>query len=94
MYAISFDANVNTLEAAHPKGYRQAYRDVERERATFGFHRVQQSVYVNERLHIGDVFGALKVLKRLVWFVEAVTDIRAFRVEEWSDVTPQIKGRP
>jgi virulence-associated protein VapD len=94
MYAISFDLNVNTLTVVHAKGYRQAYRDIERELAAFGFRRVQQSVYLAEGARIGEVFSALEALKALMWFADAVTDIRVFRVEDWSDVTQQIKARP
>jgi len=31
-------------------------------------------------------------LKRLPWFPAAVRDIRAFKVEHWSDFTKFVKG--
>jgi virulence-associated protein VapD len=94
MYAISFDLDLATVTAIHPKGFQQAYRDVERALADHGFHRVQQSVYVADEGGLGRLLDALDALKALSWFPKAVTDIRAFRVEDWSDVTAQIKGRP
>ena len=41
---------------------------------------------------LGNTFQALEALKALPWFLAAVTDIRVFRVEDWSNVTPAIKA--
>ncbi|WP_174300226.1 virulence factor [Caulobacter sp. S45] len=91
MYAIAFDLNLRTLEAVHPKGFQQAYRDVERTLHALSFRRVQQSVYVTNQHDLGLVYRAIDDLRALNWFAEAVTDIRAFRVEDWSDLTPIFK---
>lgn len=37
-------------------------------------------------------FAALLALKALPWFAKVVRDIRGFRIENWSDFTPIIKG--
>ena len=34
----------------------------------------------------------MNALKALPWFAESVKDIRGFRVEQWSDFTPFMKG--
>jgi virulence-associated protein VapD len=91
MYAISFDLNLRTLEAIHPKGFQQGYRDVERVLRSRGFRRVQQSVYVIDRHDLAVVYRAMDDLRALDWFGEAVNDIRAFKVEDWSDFTPIFK---
>ena len=89
---ISFDLDVDVTAAAHPRGYRQAYRDIETTLADFSFRRIQQSVYLTDEAAIGNIFQALEALKALSWFPGAVTDIRVFRVEDWSNVTPAIKA--
>ena len=93
MYAIAFDLNLRTLEAIHPKGFQQAYRDAERTLRVLGFRRVQQSVYVTDHNDLGLVYRAIDELRALGWFSDAVTDIRVFRVEDWSDLTPIFKDR-
>ena len=35
---------------------------------------------------------AIQALKAQPWFPLSVKDIRAFRVEQWSDFTPIVKG--
>ncbi len=49
-------------------------------------------MYTTENEDMANVFGAVKALKSLPWFPAAVRDIRAFRVEMWSDFTAQIKS--
>lgn len=36
----------------------------------------------------------MNVLKALPWFPSSVRDIRAFRIEQWSDFTARIKSPP
>ena len=52
---------------------------------------MQQSVYVTDNHDLGLVYRAIDDLRALSWFGDAVTDIRAFRVEDWSDLTPIFK---
>ena len=73
MYAVSFDLNLRTLEAIHPKGFQQGYRDVKRALQAIGFRRVQQSVYVTEHHDLTVVYRAIDDLKALSGFAEAVT---------------------
>lgn len=41
---------------------------------------------------MANLFAALLELKALPWFASVVRDIRGFRIENWSDFTPIIKG--
>ena len=43
---------------------------------------------------MANLFAALLALKGLPWFPQAVRDIRGFKIENWSDFTPIIKGLP
>jgi virulence-associated protein VapD len=38
------------------------------------------------------LFRAIQALVQLAWFPPSVRDIRAFRVEQWSDFTATVKG--
>jgi virulence-associated protein VapD len=91
MFAIAFDLVVADTERSHPKGVSQAYTDIARALEQFGFRRIQGSVYVTDSDNMANLFEAIQALKALSWFPASVRDIRAFRIEQWSDFTPIIK---
>ena len=91
MYAISFDLVVADTEKAHPVSVSQAYSDIGKTLASFDFKRVQGSLYITEQEDMAQLFQAIMTLKALPWFQRSVRDIRAFRVEQWSDFTDVIK---
>lgn len=91
MYAISFDLVVADTEQHHPKGVTQAYTDIGVVLRKFDFERVQGSLYTNNDENMANLFQAMNALKAMEWFPNSVRDIRAFRIEQWSDFTPVIK---
>ncbi len=91
MFALSFDLDVATAHEHHPKGSRQAYRDIERTLGQFGFERVQWSVYAANHEDLAKLFSAVDALKALDWFGRSVVDLRAFRMEQGSDFTEIVK---
>lgn len=91
MFAIAFDL-VSETAANHPKSIAQAYSDIAAALGNFGFERVQGSVYVTHGEDMANLFQAITALKALPWFAASVRDIRAFRIEQWSDFTPLVKG--
>jgi len=92
MFAIAFDLIVADTERHHPKGVSQAYSDIAQALERFGFRRIQGSVYVTEGEDLAKLFEAIMALKALPWFAVSVRDIRAFRIEQWSDFTPMMKN--
>lgn len=92
MFAIAFDLVVEDTLQSHPKSVSQAYADIAATLATCGFNRVQGSLYVTNNEDMANLFRAIMLLKGLSWFSASVRDIRAFRIEQWSDFTPTIKG--
>jgi len=42
---------------------------------------------------MANLFLAIQSLSARAWFPNSVRDIRAFRVEQWSDFTAVVKGR-
>lgn len=93
MFAIAFDLVVAYTEQHHPKGVPQAYADIGAVVAQYGFQRIQGSLYVCEDEDMAKLFSAIQDLKALPWFSSAVRDIRAFRVEQWSDFTAIVKKK-
>jgi virulence-associated protein VapD len=92
MFAIAFDLVVAETAQNHPKGVSQAYADIGVTLANFGFDRVQGSLYTTPSEDLANLFGAIAALKALPWLPGSVRDIRAFRVEQWSDFTKVVKS--
>ena len=92
MYAIAFDLVVADTEQHHPKGVSQAYAEIGSILNEHGFRRVQGSLYVTDNEDMANLFLAIQSLKVQLWFPKAVRDIRAFRIEQWSDFTAIVKG--
>ncbi len=91
MFAVAFDLTVSGTRRYHPKGVSQAYADIVAELTSHGFTRRQGSVYTSDGEDLAKLFSAIQALKALPWFPASVRDIRAFRVEQWSDFTDVIK---
>jgi virulence-associated protein VapD len=92
MFAVAFDMTVADVNRHHPKSVAQAYREIGRTLKPFGFTRIQGSVYLTENTDMGNLITAMIALKALPWLGLCVRDIRGFRVENWSDLTPVVKG--
>jgi virulence-associated protein VapD len=92
MYAVAFDLVVADTERHHPRGVSQAYADIGAALNLRGFRRIQGSLYVTDDENMANLFLAVQDLRNLPWFALAVRDIRAFRVEQWSDFTAVVKG--
>ncbi len=58
----------------------------------FEFKRVQGSVLLSESGDLANLLLAMNALKALPWFPKVVRDIRAFRVEQWSEFTGFMKA--
>lgn len=91
MFAIAFDLLWNQTKQSHPKGLPQAYTEIGVVLNRYGFHRAQGSVYTSTGDSLVNVTLAMIALKALPWFPICVRDIRAFKVEHWSDFTDFMK---
>ncbi len=74
------------------KACQQAYADIGSTLANYGFDRVQGSLYTTTSEDLANLFAAIMALKALPWLPASVRDIRAFRVEQWSDFTRLVKS--
>lgn len=94
MYAIAFDLKIDDLKKAYGEPYNGAYDEIKRELAQLGFEWTQGSVYINQSGTdtLTTVYKAITRLSKIDWFKDSVRDIRAFKVEDWSDFTAIVKG--
>ncbi|KQT08641.1 virulence factor [Methylobacterium sp. Leaf399] len=92
MFAIAFDLVVADTQAHHPKGVPQAYADIRSTLDRYGFAWIQGSLYVSSDEDLAVLFSAITALKALPWFPRSVRDIRAFRIEQWSDFTTLVQS--
>lgn len=94
MYAIAFDLKIEDLKKHYGDPYNGAYAEIEKEMAVLGFEWKQGSLYVAKDLvsPIGTLYKAINRLAKIGWFKNSVRDIRAFKVEDWSDVTDLVKN--
>ena len=93
MFAIAFDLDTHATKRVDPRSLHQAYADIRTLIAAYGFEWRQGSVYLCENEDLGNLIEAMNALKAVPWFPDAVRDIRAFRVEQWSDMTNTVKRR-
>ena len=94
MYAVAFDLVVADAYKYHPKGATQAYTEIGKVLGRHGFSRVQGSLYVTENEDMANLFLAIQALRDRDRFPKSVRDIRAFRIEQWSDFTAVVKPQP
>ena len=93
MFAIAFDLVVADTKRNHSKSVSQAYSDIADTLEAFGFRSVQGSDYVCDSEDMANLFAAIMALKALPWLPQSMRDLRAFRVEQWSDFTALVKER-
>lgn len=92
-YAIAFDMKVDELKKNYGDPYNPAYKEIEKELAAFGFQWTQGSLYIetNDSNNLAKVYQAIHRLSSIDWFRNSVRDIRAFKVEDWSDFTEIVR---
>jgi len=93
MFAIAFDLVVKDTAEHNPRGVSAAYVEIGATLANFGFRRVQGGLYTCENEDMANLMDALDALADLPWFAGSVREIRAFRVDQWSDFAKRIKLR-
>ncbi len=94
MYAIAFDLKIDVLKREYGEPYNQAYDEIKKELQNVGFEWTQGSVYISQgqENNLATVYRAINKLSNINWFKKSVRDIRAFKVEDWSDFTEIVKG--
>lgn len=89
-YAISFDMDIELLQRFYGVPYNPAYAEIRKVLMKNGFSWIQGSTYVTEGSLVS-LNEAIIALRNIEWFCKSVRNIRAFRIEEWSDFTSSFK---
>lgn len=92
MFAITFDMVISDLKQHYGEPYNNAYYEISVILEDFGFFRIQGSTYASKNNNLLQVTQAMNALKGLDWFCQSVRDIRAFKIEDWSNFTPFFKS--
>lgn len=92
MFAIAFDMEISKLKVEYGDPYNPAYDEIRRTMQGLGFTWAQGSLYLTEGpANLAAVYKAIDTLRKIDWFRKSVRDIRAFKVEDWSDFTEIVK---
>jgi virulence-associated protein VapD len=93
MYAIAFDLKIDDLKKEYGEPYNKAYDEIRQELELLGFEWTKEGVYINYggKNTLTTVYKAINKLSQITWFKKSVRDIRAFKVEDWSDFTDIVK---
>ncbi|QQR99018.1 MAG: virulence protein [Sphingobacteriales bacterium] len=91
MFAISFDMLIADLKDNYGESYNNAYYEISVVLEEYDFYRAQGSVYLSEKNDMANLTKAMIKLKSIEWFRKSVRDIRAFKVEDWSNFTDFMK---
>jgi virulence-associated protein VapD len=91
MYAIAFDMVIADLKEHYGEPYNNAYFEIKTILREYEFYNTQGSVYLTEKNNMANLYRAIDALRKIGWFKKSVRDIRAFRVEDWSDFTAVVK---
>ena len=91
MYAIAFDMRIVDLVNHYGEPYNNAYYEIKQVLGEFDFINLQGSVYLTTNTSMANLYNAIQALSSVEWFRNSVRDIRAFKVEDWSDFTESVK---
>jgi virulence-associated protein VapD len=94
MYAIAFDLKIDDLKKHYGDPYNEAYAEIEKELDALGFIWAQGSLYImkDNSNPLSVLNNTINRLASISWFKASVRDIRAFKVEDWSDITSNVKA--
>lgn len=90
MYAIAFDMEISELKKHYGNPYHNAYSEIKKILMSNDFYWIQGSTYATEG-DLRTLFKAIAKLKSIDWFCRSVRDIRAFKIEDYSNFTDEFK---
>ena len=94
VFAIAFGLDTTVLKQSyHNESWQNAYNDVGRTLRTFGFERMQGSVYFGDEKvdAVTCVLAVQQLTAEFDWFSPAVSDIRMLRIEDNNDLMPAVE---
>ena len=91
MSAMAFGLVAADVRRHGPEGVTQAHVDIGATLGTCGQDRIQGSLCVSQTEDLTTLVSAIMASKGLAWLLAWVRDIRACRVEQWSDSTALVE---
>lgn len=91
MYAIAFDLIISELKVYYEAPYNRAYSDIRKLLAEYEFYWIQGSTYASTNGDLRTLYKVIDRLKSIDWFCKSIRDIRAFKIEDYSDFTEEFK---
>ena len=83
--------DIKELRNTYGEPYYNAYYEIKILLRKYAFYNTQGSVYLTDKDDMANLFAAIYALRKITWFKSSVRDIRAFKVENWSDFTQIVK---
>jgi len=93
MFAICFDMVIKDLENNYGVPYNNAYYEISTILEKYSFFKVQGSLYLSDNSDMSNLVDAIDALAEKLWFANSLRDLRAFKVEDWSNFTERIKRK-
>jgi len=92
MFAISFDLLISDLKKYYGDPYNSAYFEIKELLKNLNFEWIQGNVYLTKSDDLATLYRAISELSKIDWFKKSVSDLRGFKVENWSDFTDIVKN--
>lgn len=86
--------DIGKLKEHYGEPHNKAYDEIRLLMDDLDFRWSQGSLYISkeEKNNLAYVYKVINKLSQIQWFKDSVRDIRAFKVEDWSDFTEIVKG--
>ena len=89
MYGVIFE-----LKKEDPKSYQDVQEMYQQIFKSFNFEQVQENFYITNKEEnvLTTLYKLIKTLSELNFFMDVITNVRAFKIEELSDFTDIVKN--
>lgn len=92
MYALTFVVNSKELDTKHEEEFLLSYLDMQKELKSCGLTRLVGDIYVTENKNsLASLYKAIRQLKKMDWFINCVSNVCAFKIDDISDFTQIVK---
>ncbi|WP_322627561.1 hypothetical protein [Aedoeadaptatus coxii] len=93
MYAIVLDLNFEILKNHFEDPHKIAFDEISHELKGFAFEKTTGNIFIHrlEKDGLRDLYCAINRLSTISWLKESLRELRAFKIEDWSNFTSIIK---
>lgn len=93
MYAIIIDFNTDILTNYFEDPCNMAFDEISHELKGFAFEKTTGNIFIHrlEKDGLKDLYRAINRLSTIPWLKDSIRELRAFKIEDWSNFTSIIK---